>query len=122
MVKWPLALVRAESSGPARSGPTRCTTTHCPATGTGPWRVPRTTVPSSRFGEPLGPPLCGRGSPGLPPFTKRSQIELAEVLGAQILEILLELLGAQLRRIGGRGRNVRRVARHVLVVVRQHQQ
>src|SRR3954464_3778793 len=116
----------AESSGPARSEPTRWRTTRTPGIGRGPLASPCITTPSTRRASAAGvwaraeaapstaqAPRSGRRRRrrGLRGMVRRnSEVELPEVFGPQILEVLLELIGTQLALIG-RGRRARLVCR-----------
>src|SRR5437764_703908 len=109
--------VRAESSGPDRSCPIRCTTTHRPGAGIGPERRPSCTRPSTRrisgtmvseavwatpmLGHKASSKTSGRGAQ--PQALQHAlKIEVAKILGAKLLQIGLELVGGQARSFGRR--------------------
>src|SRR5690349_151899 len=109
----------AESSGPARSEPTRWSTTRTPAIGRGPLASPCITTPSTRR---VSAPLavaggCARAATATSTaqrpangrrrrrralrgmVRRNSEVELPEIFGPQILEILFQLIGTELTRI-----------------------
>src|SRR3954463_34466 len=106
----------AESRGPARAEPTRWSTTRTPGIGRGPLASPCITTPSTRRASAVGvwaraataPSTAQaprnrrrrrrRGLRGM--FRRNSEVELPEVFGPQILEVLLQLIRAQLALLG----------------------
>src|SRR5690348_10463448 len=109
----------AESSGPARSEPTRWSTTRTPAIGRGPLASPCITTPSTRrvSTAPAVAGGCARAAAATSTaqrpangrrrrrralrgmVRRNSEVELPEIFGPQILEILFQLIGAQLARV-----------------------
>src|SRR6185436_12453618 len=95
-VYLPRASDCVESSGPARSGPTRCNTTHAPAIGSRLRAPGRTTRPDTCWGT-VGSAVCSCNSSR----TAKLHVELPKVFRPQVLQILLQLLGGHfLRRLG----------------------
>src|SRR5450759_3562210 len=80
-----------ESSGPARSGPTRCRTTHAPLIGSKCSAPGRTMRPETRCGT------CGRAA-CMSSRTASLHIELPKIFGTQVLEVFLQLVGRHLVR------------------------
>src|SRR5258708_36028875 len=103
----PAASVRAESTAPDESDPTRCTVTMMPLTGigdVGPGVANRPETVAGR-GGPSGAGCWARAgwsaheTPIRTSVARRRslRIELAKVLGPQILEVPLQLFGTELR-------------------------
>src|SRR5215210_2543203 len=88
-----------ESSGPARSGPTRCSTTQAPLTGSILRTPGRTIRPETSWGR-LGRAACRNSR------TASLHIELPKVFGPHVLQVFLQLLRRHLiRRLGDRLRS-----------------
>src|SRR5215210_7051242 len=87
-----------ESSGPARSGPTRCSTTHAPLTGSILRTPGRTMRPETSCGR-LGRAACRNSR------TANLHIELPKVFWPHVLQVFLQLLGRHL--IGRFGERLR---------------
>src|SRR3954463_10198913 len=83
-----------ESSGPARSGPTRCRTTHALGTGSILRTPGRTMRPDTCWGMDGadGRAAC------ISSRTARLHVELPKIFRAQVLQVFLQLLGRHLLR------------------------